>query len=129
MTKFGAQAPGFSHGVSERFRLSRKSWEVRQTCRFARAYKKLHDNVAADVDAAIDEQFHQAIKSALQRVLALAGRQRRDAKHCRYAERRNRQWTASSRRQTLHPQKSFSVNRQCTASNRRAVLFFAQPDQ
>ncbi|WP_215843310.1 type II toxin-antitoxin system RelE/ParE family toxin [Acidithiobacillus montserratensis] len=30
-------------------------WEVRQTRRFARAYKKLHDNVAADVDAAIEE--------------------------------------------------------------------------
>lgn len=30
-------------------------WEVRQTRRFARVYKKLHDNVAADVDAAIDE--------------------------------------------------------------------------
>lgn len=30
-------------------------WEVRQTRRFARAYKKLHDNVAADVDAAIDK--------------------------------------------------------------------------
>jgi mRNA interferase RelE/StbE len=27
------------------------SWEVRQTRRFARAYKKLHPNVAADVDA------------------------------------------------------------------------------
>jgi hypothetical protein len=26
------------------------SWKVRQTRRFARAYKKLHDNVAADVD-------------------------------------------------------------------------------
>ncbi|MDI6751220.1 MAG: type II toxin-antitoxin system RelE/ParE family toxin [Rhodocyclaceae bacterium] len=30
-------------------------WEVRQTRRFVRAYKKLHDNVAADVDAAIDK--------------------------------------------------------------------------
>lgn len=30
------------------------SWEVRQTRRFARAYKKLHANVAADVDAAVD---------------------------------------------------------------------------
>lgn len=30
------------------------SWEVRQTRRFARAYKKLHPNVAADVDAAVD---------------------------------------------------------------------------
>jgi len=30
------------------------SWEVWQTRRFARAYKKLHPNVAADVDAAVD---------------------------------------------------------------------------
>jgi len=30
------------------------SWEVRQTRRFARAYKKLHENVAADVDAAVE---------------------------------------------------------------------------
>jgi len=30
------------------------SWEVRQTRRFARAYKKLHPNVAAAVDAAVD---------------------------------------------------------------------------
>lgn len=30
------------------------SWEVRQTRRFARAYKKLHDNVAAEVDAAVE---------------------------------------------------------------------------
>jgi len=30
------------------------SWEVRQTRRFARAYKKLHDNVAADVDNAVE---------------------------------------------------------------------------
>jgi mRNA-degrading endonuclease RelE of RelBE toxin-antitoxin system len=30
------------------------SWGVRQTRRFARAYKKLHPNVAADVDAAVD---------------------------------------------------------------------------
>ncbi len=30
------------------------NWGVRQTRRFARAYKKLHDNVAADVDAAVD---------------------------------------------------------------------------
>lgn len=30
------------------------SWEVRQTRRFARAYKKLHANVAADVDAAVE---------------------------------------------------------------------------
>jgi mRNA-degrading endonuclease RelE of RelBE toxin-antitoxin system len=29
------------------------SWEVRQTRRFARAYKKLHGNVAAEVDAAV----------------------------------------------------------------------------
>jgi mRNA-degrading endonuclease RelE of RelBE toxin-antitoxin system len=29
------------------------TWEVRQTRRFARAYKKLHDNLAADVDAAV----------------------------------------------------------------------------
>lgn len=29
-------------------------WEVRQTRRFARAYKKLHDNVAGDVDVAAD---------------------------------------------------------------------------
>lgn len=28
------------------------SWGLRQTRRFARAYKKLHDNVAADVDEA-----------------------------------------------------------------------------
>ena len=28
-------------------------WEVRQTRRFARAYKKLHDNVAANVDNAV----------------------------------------------------------------------------
>jgi len=30
------------------------SWEVRQTRRFARAYKKLHENVAADVDTAVE---------------------------------------------------------------------------
>ena len=30
------------------------SWEVRQTRRFVRAYKKLHANVAADVDAAVE---------------------------------------------------------------------------
>jgi mRNA interferase RelE/StbE len=30
------------------------SWEVRQTRRFARAYKKLHANVAADVDDAVE---------------------------------------------------------------------------
>ncbi|MBF0182828.1 MAG: type II toxin-antitoxin system RelE/ParE family toxin [Magnetococcales bacterium] len=29
------------------------SWEVRQTRRFARSYKKLHDNVIIEVDAAI----------------------------------------------------------------------------
>jgi len=29
------------------------SWAVRQTRRFARTYKKLHDNVATDVDAAV----------------------------------------------------------------------------
>ena len=29
------------------------SWRVLQTRRFARAYKKLHDNVAADVDQAV----------------------------------------------------------------------------
>ncbi|HEC11874.1 MAG TPA: type II toxin-antitoxin system RelE/ParE family toxin [Acidiferrobacteraceae bacterium] len=29
------------------------SWEVRQTRRFIRAYKKLHNNVAADVDEAV----------------------------------------------------------------------------
>lgn len=29
------------------------TWEVRQTRRFGRAYKKLHDNIAADVDAAV----------------------------------------------------------------------------
>jgi len=30
------------------------SWEVRQTRRFARAYKKLHDCQAADVDSAVE---------------------------------------------------------------------------
>ncbi|MER2534209.1 MAG: type II toxin-antitoxin system RelE/ParE family toxin [Rhizobiaceae bacterium] len=30
------------------------SYALRQTRRFARAYKKLHDNVAADVDAAAE---------------------------------------------------------------------------
>ncbi len=30
------------------------SWEVRQTRRFARAYKKLHDNVVATVDDAVE---------------------------------------------------------------------------
>jgi mRNA interferase RelE/StbE len=29
------------------------TWEVRQTRRFARAYKKLHDRQAADVDVAV----------------------------------------------------------------------------
>ncbi|NEX23792.1 type II toxin-antitoxin system RelE/ParE family toxin [Thiorhodococcus mannitoliphagus] len=29
------------------------TWEVRQTRRFARAYKKLHDRQGADVDAAV----------------------------------------------------------------------------
>ncbi|PKY11867.1 addiction module toxin RelE [Acidithiobacillus marinus] len=29
-------------------------YELRQTRRFARAYKKLHDNVVVDVDAAIE---------------------------------------------------------------------------
>ncbi len=29
------------------------TWDVRQTRRFARSYKKLHDNVAADVDKAV----------------------------------------------------------------------------
>ncbi|PKO24912.1 MAG: addiction module toxin RelE [Betaproteobacteria bacterium HGW-Betaproteobacteria-8] len=31
------------------------SYEVRQTRRFSRQYKKLHDNVAADVDAAVGQ--------------------------------------------------------------------------
>ena len=30
------------------------TWDVRQTRRFTRIYKKLHDNVAVDVDAAIE---------------------------------------------------------------------------
>ncbi|HEY3326696.1 MAG TPA: type II toxin-antitoxin system RelE/ParE family toxin [Novimethylophilus sp.] len=30
------------------------SYDVRQTRRFARQYKKLHDNVAADVDVAVE---------------------------------------------------------------------------
>ena len=30
------------------------TYEVRQTRRFARQYKKLHDNVAANVDAAVE---------------------------------------------------------------------------
>ena len=29
-------------------------WAVQQTRRFARQYKKLHDNTAADVDTAVD---------------------------------------------------------------------------
>jgi len=29
-------------------------WDVMQTRRFARQYKKLHDNTAADVDLAVD---------------------------------------------------------------------------
>lgn len=30
-------------------------WDVRQTRRFARTYKKLHDNIVSDVDEAIVE--------------------------------------------------------------------------
>ena len=30
------------------------SWSVRQTRRFARIYKKLHDNIITEVDAAIE---------------------------------------------------------------------------
>lgn len=30
------------------------TWEVRQTRRFSRTYKKLHDNVVIEVDGAID---------------------------------------------------------------------------
>jgi len=30
------------------------NWDVRQTRRFARIYKKLHDNVAAEVDSAVE---------------------------------------------------------------------------
>ena len=30
------------------------TWTVRQTRRFGRQYKKLHDNTASDVDAAVD---------------------------------------------------------------------------
>lgn len=30
-------------------------WLVQQTRRFSRQYKKLHDNIAADVDSAVDE--------------------------------------------------------------------------
>lgn len=29
------------------------TWSARQTRRFARVYKKLHDNIACEVDAAI----------------------------------------------------------------------------
>jgi mRNA-degrading endonuclease RelE of RelBE toxin-antitoxin system len=31
------------------------TWSVQQTRRFSRQYKKLHDNIAADVDSAVDE--------------------------------------------------------------------------
>ncbi|MCG5523914.1 type II toxin-antitoxin system RelE/ParE family toxin [Ectothiorhodospira haloalkaliphila] len=31
------------------------TWEVRQTRRFGRVYKKLHENVAADVDQAVGD--------------------------------------------------------------------------
>lgn len=31
------------------------TWSVQQTRRFARQYKKLHDNTAADVDTAVEE--------------------------------------------------------------------------
>ncbi len=31
------------------------TWSVNQTRRFARQYKKLHDNTAADVDDAVDK--------------------------------------------------------------------------
>ncbi len=30
------------------------TWSVQQTRRFARQYKKLHDNIAADVDIAVE---------------------------------------------------------------------------
>lgn len=30
------------------------TWDVKQTRRFARAYKKFHDNVVADVDEAVE---------------------------------------------------------------------------
>ena len=30
------------------------TWDVRQTRRFARIYKKLHDNVVTEVDGAIE---------------------------------------------------------------------------
>ena len=32
------------------------TWLVQQTRRFARQYKKLHDNTAGDVNAAVDEE-------------------------------------------------------------------------
>ena len=31
------------------------SWDIRQTRRFARSYKKLHDNLVAEVDQAVSE--------------------------------------------------------------------------
>ena len=31
------------------------SWEIRQTRRFARAYKKLHDNLVIEVDTAVQQ--------------------------------------------------------------------------
>jgi len=31
------------------------TWEVRQTRRFARSYKKLHDNIVAEVDEAVSK--------------------------------------------------------------------------
>lgn len=31
------------------------NWDVRQTRRFARIYKKLHDNVISEVDAAVED--------------------------------------------------------------------------
>ncbi|NTU73888.1 type II toxin-antitoxin system RelE/ParE family toxin [Candidatus Roizmanbacteria bacterium] len=31
------------------------TWSVRQTRRFARQYKKLHDNTAVDVDSAVEK--------------------------------------------------------------------------
>ena len=31
------------------------NWEVQQTRRFARIYKKLHDQLVDDVDAAVDQ--------------------------------------------------------------------------
>ena len=41
-------------------------WSVRQTRRFARQYKKLHDNTAADVDSAV-EMVRKALKSESER--------------------------------------------------------------